>query len=74
MAGNDLSIGLGQRRETGILAVLPASALTQPTKDSSKSVTSLVRLDPGKKPAAGETARPAVLGEAGTSPAEKKSP
>jgi hypothetical protein len=36
--------------------------------------TSLIRLNPQEQPAAGETAGPVVLGEAGKSPAEKKSP
>lgn len=39
-----------------------------------RSSTSLIRLNPQEQPAAGETLRPAVLGEAAKSPAEKKSP
>jgi hypothetical protein len=36
--------------------------------------TSLIRLNPEKAPTEGETPRMAVLGEAGTSPAEQQSP
>jgi hypothetical protein len=36
--------------------------------------TSLIRVDPEKKPAAGETPSRAALGEAGKSPAEQQSP
>jgi hypothetical protein len=43
-------------------------------KESSTSLTSLIRLNPEKATTEGETPRMAVLGEAGTSPAEKKSP